>query len=171
MLKARKNIDIVTTSKAIVYLTKRGVYLKITIQTDETIEETEIHITCNNLTPEIEKVLAMLRILDMKIMGQKQGETFLLDIAKVLYMETVDKKTFIYTLNDVYESSLRLYELEEQLEKADFFRAGKSSIINLKQISSLRSDLDGRIKVTLSNDEKLVVSRQYAGNLKKRLGV
>lgn len=145
--------------------------MKITIQTNEAIEETEIHIECKNLSPEIEKIVAMLRVLDLKIMGQKQGETFLLDITKVLYMEAVDKKIFIYTMTDVYESGLKLYELEEQLEKVDFVRTGKSSIINLKQITSLRSDLDGRIKVTLSNGEKLVVSRQYAGKLKKRLGV
>lgn len=53
----------------------------------------------------------------------------------------------------------------------DFFRAGKSSIVNLGNIQALRSDLDGRLQVTMSNGEQLVVSRQYAVSIKKRLGV
>ncbi|RGC21068.1 hypothetical protein DXA09_11970 [Absiella sp. AM54-8XD] len=38
-------------------------------------------------------------------------------------------------------------------------------------MQSLRPDLDGRIQVTMKNDKKLFVSRQYAPILKKRLGV
>lgn len=145
--------------------------MKITICTDEKIRETEIAITCNQLTPEVEKVLSMLRVLDMKLTGIKDGETYLIDAGKVLFMESVDKKTFIYTMDTVYETSLKLYELESQLQEMGFFRAGKSCIIHLKHIVSLKADLNRRIKVTLSNGEQLVVSRQYAEELKNRLGV
>ncbi|MFA9464946.1 MAG: LytTR family DNA-binding domain-containing protein [Velocimicrobium sp.] len=145
--------------------------MKISIHTDETITETKIDITCEKLTPEIEKVLSMLRILDMKLTGQKNNEIFILDACEILYIDSVDKKTFLYTKMDVYESNLRLYELEEQLSKTEFFRASKSIILNLKQIASLRADFDGKIKVTMTNGEKRIVSRQYARNLKQRLGV
>ena len=107
----------------------------------------------------------------MKLTGQKERSTYILDVSQVLYIDSADKKTFLYTENEVYESDLRLYELEEQLARADFIRAGKSSIVNLRRIMSLRSEIDGRIRVTMSNGEKLVVSRQYAGILKQRLGV
>jgi len=145
--------------------------LKISINTDDAVRETNIVITCEKLTPEIEKVVSMLRILDMKLTGQKSNETFILDASEILYIDSADKKTFLYTGKDVYESNLRLYELEEQLSKVEFFRASKSSIINLKQIASLRADFDGRIIVTMTNGEKQIVSRQYAGYLKQRLGV
>jgi len=145
--------------------------LKISINTDDTVRETNIVITCEKLTPEIEKVVSMLRILDMKLTGHKNNETFILDASEILYIDSADKKTFLYTKKDVYESNLRLYELEEQLSKVEFFRASKSSIINLKQIASLRADFDGRIIVTMTNAEKQIVSRQYAGYLKQRLGV
>jgi DNA-binding LytR/AlgR family response regulator len=145
--------------------------LKISISEDTRITETEIAITCNHLTPEIEKIISMLRMIDMKLTGMKDGETCLIDAAKVLYMESVDKKTFIYTESAVYESSLKLYELEAQLERSGFFRASKSCIIHLKQIKSLRADLNRRIKVTMLNGEQLIVSRGYAEELKERLGV
>ena len=145
--------------------------MKISISEDTRVTETEIAITCNHLTPEIEKIISMIRILDMKLTGIKDGETCLIDAAKVLYMESVDKKTFIYTENAVYESQLRLYELEAQLERSGFFRASKSCIIHLKQIKSLKADLNRRIRVTMSNGEQLMVSRGYAEELKGRLGI
>ena len=77
----------------------------------------------------------------------------------------------MYSEGGVYESSLQLYELEQQLCDYGFFRAGKSSLVQLKYIKSLKMDINRRIKVTLENGEQLMVSRQYADELKKRLGV
>lgn len=145
--------------------------MKITIHTDEQAGETEIQINCRHLTPQLEKVISILRILDFKITGEKDGESYILDIYKILYIETVDKKTFLYTEDSVYESSMKLYELEEELKEFDFFRAGKSSIINLRSIQAIRSELDRKLRVTLSNGEQLTVSRQYADYVRRKLGV
>lgn len=145
--------------------------MKITICSDEKIEETQVSISCKKLTPEIERVVSMLRLLDLQLTGICEGEICFLDPQKVLYIDTADKKTFLYTEEKVYETNLKLYELEEQLADAGFFRGGKSCIINLRHIQSLRADFDRRIQVTLDNGEKLVVSRQYADAFKKKLGV
>ncbi len=145
--------------------------MKINIRTDSSLSETEISITCSQLTPEIERLVSLVRVMDMKITGEKNGQIHILDISKILYIDTVDKKTFLYTKTEVYESSLRLYELEAQLDGTEFFRANKSCIINFEQIKALKSDIDGRILLTMSNGEKLYVSRQYAPFVKKKLGV
>ena len=145
--------------------------LKIVINTDSNINETEVSISCQHLTPEIEKIVSMMRILDMKLTGQKAGETFILDVSDVLYIDTVDKKTFIYTKDEVYETNLKLYELEEQLSRADFFRANKSCVINFRKISSLKTYIDRKIQVTMDNGEQLIISRQYTPYVKERLGV
>lgn len=145
--------------------------MKITILTDETVTDTEISITCRTMTPELEKIIATLRILDRQVTARKGEETFMLDAASIFYIDIADKKTFIYTASEVYDTEMRLYELETLLEKVGFLRVGKSCILNLKHIRSLRADLDRRIKVTMENGEQLMVSRQYAQELKKRLGV
>ena len=113
----------------------------------------------------------MLRIMEKKFAVFAEGETFLLDVATILYIEAVDRKTFVYTEKGVYESDLRLYELEEQLEEYGFFRAGRSCLIQLRAIKSLKRDINRRIRVTMENGEVLMVSRQYAEALKKRLGI
>ncbi len=145
--------------------------MKINIRTDNDVKDTEINITCNRLTPEIERLVSLIRVMDMQLTGEKNGHIHILDAGSILYMDTVDKKTFFYTKSEVYESALRLYELEQQLSGTEFFRANKSCIVNFAQIRALKSDLDGRILLTMSNNEKLYVSRQYAPLVKKKLGV
>lgn len=145
--------------------------MKIEINVDENIEDTHIVISCKKLTPEMEKLLAMLHILEKQLAVQKGEETCFLDVSEVVYIESVDRKSFIYTLKEVYESDFKLYELEKQLEPCGFFRASKSSLIQLKYIKSLRADINRRIKVTLESGEQLIVSRQYAEELKRRLGL
>lgn len=145
--------------------------MKIVIQAGQDVAETKITVTCGRLTPQLEKMISMLRMLDLQITGKKEGETYLLDADRILYIDTADKKTFLYTEDSVYETELHLYELEEQLAENGFFRAGKSCIINIKHIVSLKAELDRRIRVTLCNGEQLMISRQYADGIKKRLGV
>ena len=144
--------------------------MKININIDKSCAETEITINCAVMSDELEKVIASLRALDFKLTGAKDGQTHILDASQILYIDTVDKKTFLYTKSAVYETNLRLYELEENLSTSDFFRAGKSSIINFNKIKSLKSDIDGRIIVVMENNEKLLVSRQYTEFIKKKLG-
>ena len=144
--------------------------MKVTINIDPNVQETEITINCAAMTEELEKVIAALRVLDFKLTGTKNGQTFILDASQVLYVDTVDKRTFLYTKTDVYETALRLYELETHLSKSDFFRAGKSSIINFNKIKSLKTDIGGRIIVVMENGEKQIVSKQYASFIKEKLG-
>jgi DNA-binding LytR/AlgR family response regulator len=145
--------------------------LKIHINEDPGLKETEITINCSRISSEVEKVISMLRVLDLKLTGRKEDQTYILDAAKVLYIDTVDKKTFFYTKTEVYETDLRLYELEGQLAAMDFIRANKSCIINFNQIMAIKPDIDGKQLITMSNREKLFVSRQYAPIIKKKLGV
>lgn len=145
--------------------------MKIHIIEDSKLQETEITISCNKISMEVEKVITMLRVLDLKLTGRKDDQTYILDVAKVLYIDTVDKKTFFYTKQEVYETDLKLYELEEQLAALDFIRVNKSCIINFNQIISIKADIDGKLLITMSNLEKLFVSRQYAPVIKKKLEV
>jgi DNA-binding LytR/AlgR family response regulator len=143
--------------------------LKITIQEDSTLLETELVINCPRIDAQLEKIISLLRMTDFKLTGFRDGQTYILDAAKVLYIDTVDKHTFLYTKTEVYESDLRLYELEERLSPVNFIRANKSAIINFNHIKAIKADIDGRLLITMNNNEKLFVSRQYAPLLKKKL--
>ena len=145
--------------------------MKIEIHVDEQAADLEISVTCKQLTPDIEKMIATLRMMNHQLTAKKDDEIHLLDTAQIIYIESVDRKCFIYTSDDVYESDFRLYELEQQLEEYGFFRVSKSLLIHLQKIQSLKADINRRIRVTMSNGEQIIASRQYADGLKKRLGV
>lgn len=145
--------------------------MRFSIEEGEQFSETEIIIRCRRTDPQILKMMSLLQVFDRKLTGLKEGQTYLLEADQVLYIDTVDKKTFLYTAESVYETPLRLYELEERLAAADFFRASKSSIVNFNGIRSLRPDFGGRIQLTMSNGEQLLVSRQYVPAIKQKLGL
>ena len=145
--------------------------MKIEINVDEKTEDTHIVISCKKLTPELQRLLAMLHILDKQLTVRKGEEIFFLDVSEAVYIESVDRKSFIYTKKDMYESDFKLYELEQQLEACGFFRASKSCLVQLNYIKSLRADINRKIRLTLENGEQLFVSRQYAEELKKKHGM
>ncbi len=145
--------------------------MKISINIDPKLTDTEIIINCGSLTAETESIITTLRMADNQLTVIKDGETYILDISKIAYIETVDRRTFVYTENDCYESKLKLYEMDDRLCGSNFLRISKSCIVRLKYIRSLKADFDRRIRITLENGEQLIASRQYAYELKKRLGV
>jgi DNA-binding LytR/AlgR family response regulator len=145
--------------------------MKIIINESEDNEEIEIIINCKRIDESLLKVISSIRAFDEKITGSKDGKIFILDTEKIYYFESVDKKTFIYMDKEVYETSLRLYELEERFSNSDFFRASKSTIINLAKIKEIVPVFGGRLEVILENNEKQIISRQYVPILKKKLDI
>ena len=73
--------------------------------------------------------------------------------------------------DDMYESQLKLYEVEQELLEHDFLRISKQGIVNLKMIKSLKADINRKIKVTLKNGEQILVSRMYSDELRRKLGL
>ena len=145
--------------------------MKIEIIVDEKTTDLSIAVTCRQLTPEIEKLLAALRMMDHQLTVKRNGEIRFLDMAEIIYIESVERKCFIYTSREIYESDFKLYELEQQLGQYLFVRANKASIVNLKKIESIRTYVNRRLLLTMENGEQLIASRQYAENIKGLLGI
>jgi len=145
--------------------------MKITINENVNIKETEIIINCRQTDEQILRICAGLRILDKKVTGTHNGQTFILNASDILYVETVDRKAFIYTERQVYETPLKLYELEERLAGEEFIRATKSCVLNFSKVKSLRGDFGGRMLCVLENGETITVSRQYAIVIKQNLSI
>ena len=66
---------------------------------------------------------------------------------------------------------MRLYEIEDKLANCGFVRIGKSIVVNLKEVASLKSDVAGKMIATLSNGERAVISRAYTPLIKQKLGL
>jgi DNA-binding LytR/AlgR family response regulator len=144
--------------------------MKILIEESPDNDDTELIIKCKSVNDEIQRIIDFIKLSDEKIIGFLNGDSYVVDPIKILYFESVDKKTFMYTEDTVYEISLRLYELEKKMSKYDFFRSSKSTIINISRIKKLSHKFNGKLEATLDNDEKLLISRQYVSVIKEILG-
>lgn len=141
------------------------------IEIVEGCTDIEVIIECPQTTDEISRMAAMLKSCKDKLSGSKNGKIHIIDTKDVLYFESVDKRCFIYTENDEFETTLKLYEIEAQLTDRGFIRTGKSQILNIAKIDTLCPDFGGRLEAVLRNGEKLIVSRQYSKSLIERLGL
>ncbi|GAA0719316.1 LytTR family DNA-binding domain-containing protein [Clostridium malenominatum] len=145
--------------------------MKIIIDESPNHSEAEITIKCNEINDEIQRLISFIKGSDEKIHGILDGSTYFLDPKDIFYFESVDKKTFAYTKAQIFEIPLRLYELEEKLAQYDFFRANKSTIINISKIKNLSPRFNGKLEALLENHEKLIISRQYVPVIKNILGL
>ena len=145
--------------------------MKISINIDPALNDTEIVVNCSALSSETESIIAALRMMDSQVTVIKDNESFILDISKIAYIESVDRKTFVYTDSECYETKMKLYEMEERLCGSGFLRISKSCLVRLRYIRSIKAELDRRLRLTLENGEQMIVSRQFADELKRRLGV
>lgn len=114
--------------------------------------------------------LAMLRMMDKKLTGARGGALYILEPRNILSVDPVGKRTFLYAEKDVYETPLRLYEMEDRLSSHSFVRISKSAIVDFNQIKSIRPEFHGRLLLTMQNGKSLIVSRQYADEMKKYWG-
>jgi len=144
--------------------------LKITIKEPPTGVEDEIIVLCHNISPELLSVLNSLKTPSSMLVAYVDNEIHRINPSDIFYFEAVDKKTFIYCERNVYESKLKLYELDE-LAINDFFRISKSVIVNASKIKSLIPSFSGRVEAVLTNKEKVIISRQHVSELKKALGI
>lgn len=145
--------------------------MKITIQDCGVGEEEEIIIRCRNVDEQMLQMIHAIKAGHEKMTVFQDDKLFQISPQEIYYFEAVDNKVFVYMAKEVYETKQKLYEIEERFQNTDFFRASKSTIINLANVRNLSASIGGRFDACMKNGERLVVSRQYVPELKRKLGL
>ncbi len=145
--------------------------MKITIETIGKEQEEEILIRCHEVTDEIVSYVNSFKKQEKELIGYMQNDIHRILFGDVYYFEAVENKVFIYCQSKVYESKLKLYELEQLCEHRRFFRCSKSIILNIEKITLVRPSISGRFEAVLDNKETVVISRQYVPQLKSKIGL
>lgn len=145
--------------------------MKIEVKEAPDAEEIEVLIRCPAVNDKVRGMVSALRSFDRRLVGRKDGEYYQIDANEILYLESVDRRVFLYTEDRTLETEGRLYELEALLKNHSFFRASRATLVNLMRVRSLRPELGSRLLLTMDNGEKIIVSRHYAGAIKNALGV
>lgn len=99
----------------------------------------------------------------------EQKEMYQIPVVDILYFEAVGELVFAYTKEKVYEVKMRLYQVEEYLMDDKMVRGSKSVVVNIRHIRSVRPALNGRLYATMKNGEEILISRQYAKDVTKKI--
>ncbi|MBQ0066337.1 MAG: LytTR family transcriptional regulator DNA-binding domain-containing protein [Firmicutes bacterium] len=142
--------------------------MKIFIKKISTNEEEEILVKTHDTNAPWVEYIKQVDRSQAYIIGYKNERMHQIELKDVLYFESVDGKTFLYTLKDVYSCKNKLYELDNL---PLFFRASKAMVVNSKKIKTIKPSLSGRFEIVLKNEEKIMVNRHYVAILKEKLGL
>ena len=142
--------------------------MKYTIQ-QITKGEEEVILRYQTMTPEVERIYCFLNGAQQKLTGWKDKTQKVIELSKILYIESVDGRTFAYTDEEVLRLDHSLNRLEGMLNDINFFRCSKAIILNIDKVDSLKSLPSNRIDATMCNGEHILISRTYASDFRKRL--
>ena len=137
--------------------------------TQKQVDEPEVEIR-NTLRDEyVQKLEQYIRRYERVLVGEDNGRQYRILQRDVCYIESVDQKAFIYTSSNVYRSADRLHQIEADMGSSGFIRVSKSCLINVNFLESVTSLTNSRLEATMSNGERVCVSRMYIPGIKDAL--
>lgn len=102
--------------------------------------------------------------------GKKEGHIKVIMYEEVIMIESFGREISLYTKNDTYQIKQRLYEIELGYEEFGFIRINKSQVVNKSQILKIKPLFNARIKLILSDQKVVEVSRNYQEKFKEFIG-
>lgn len=131
--------------------------------------EDEVILNYKEMNEEVSKIIDFFRNDNRKIVGWKDKIQVVVAVSDILYVESVDGRTYAYTSDDVYKVNYNLVQMEELLRDISFFRCSKSMIMNIDKVKNLKSLSSNRIDATMQNGEHIMITRTYASEFRRIL--
>ena len=144
--------------------------MKIKTEEDLSCKEPEVIIRYSQKDKQINRIIDFLQSFDMEIKCAGDNTEQMINILDIYYIESVDKKTFVYLENAVYRTDFRLYQLKNKLQTYGFVQISKSCVLNINALDSIRPLFNSRMEATLKNGEKVNINRNYLNGVKNALG-
>ncbi|MCH5194107.1 MAG: LytTR family transcriptional regulator [Oscillospiraceae bacterium] len=146
--------------------------MQVEIKIDSTYEEPKIIILTSKMTDEVNMLVKRIsEEVPQVLSGFRNDILEVLEQSEILRIYAAAGKVFAKTIDGEYTLRLRLYELEERLDKNLFVRISNSEIINLKKVRKFDLSFTGTICVSLSDGTVTYASRRYVNKIKQVLGI
>lgn len=118
----------------------------------------------NGLKEYIEKEVFRKR----KVTGYKEKEIVYLDYAEILYIDSMNGKQTIHSIQGEFFTPKRMYELEDMLG-LPMFRISKSVIVNLEKVKCYVPCANGVMEARLLGGDSVYISRRYLKAVMERV--
>ena len=145
--------------------------MKLSVEQISYENEEEVIVRCYDTQEKWVEAIRAVTAGEISISGLLDEKVYRLKLSDVYYFEVAEGRSFLYCEKSVFECRQKLYEFEELCRTSMLFRCSKSMILNADKIQYVHPSVSGRFEATLTNNEKVIISRQYVGQLKRLLGV
>mgnify|MGYP004543065807 CR=1 FL=1 len=146
--------------------------MKVEIKIDPDCERPRVVVITDRVTDEVNEMISRLNDEPPRLItGVRDGEISIIEREDIFRIYAASGKVFAVTQMGEYVLKLRLYELEQRLDKKSFVRISNSEIINLKKVKGFDLSLSGTIRVTLCDGTSTYASRRYVARIKQLLGL
>lgn len=105
-----------------------------------------------------------------RIIVKTNGRIIFLRLEEVDWMEAAGNYVKIHVGNESHLIRETMNNLEAQLDREQFVRIHRSTIINIDKLKELQSWFNGEYKVILTTNAQLIMSRGYRENFNKIIG-
>ena len=138
-----------------------GVDMKLSVEQISRENEEEVIVRCHDTHEKWVEAIRAVAAGEISVSAFAEEKAYRLKLSDVYYFEVVDGRSFLYCEKSVFECRQKLYEFEELCRGSMLFRCSKSMILNADKIQYVRPSVSGRFEATLTNHEKVIISRQY----------
>jgi len=139
--------------------------MKLTARKDITLDDDYVDVRYRELTPAIHQIFQLCEDAGSVLLCEKDDSTHRVDVNDVLYIESVDRKSCVYTKDEVFTVPTPLTQLEEALRRKYFIRISRMALLNIYKIKSVSNGLNFRLTAVMVNGEKIIINRYYRGAL------
>jgi DNA-binding LytR/AlgR family response regulator len=132
-------------------------------------KDIEVLIKYAHMNQNVNRLVSLLKAADSSVRCSKESGQIWISAMDIYFIESVDKRTFVYCKDSVYRTEFRLYELLDQLSNSGFVQISKACIVNINMLESIKPLVNSRIEATLVNGEKVNITRKYIAVIKSKL--
>jgi len=119
-------------------------------------------------TGPVRSLVKRIESFDIRFSAFSDDRRMHIAMSDVYYLENVDRKVFLYTKDNVYRLDASMQEIGKITEDSDLVRISRTCIMNTSHLTEIRQLKNSRLEAMLDNGERLIVSRKYLRDIKRR---
>lgn len=147
--------------------------MKVKLAISPEILEDLVTIEAQAMSEQVSHLMTYIQNLDKQrssLTVKKGKQVYLVEYDEIVRLYLEDRLLQVETVENVYTSNLRLYQVKEDLP-ANFLQISQSEIIHIKQLDHLKLTANGLVKLVMKNGSVTYSSRRYLKVIKERLGL
>lgn len=124
---------------------------------------------------QLERIKPLIEVLhreSAQLMFETKEGWIQLPIQQITYLECFGLDVYVH-MTDQSQHLIQepMYHLEEVLKPYHFIRIGKSFIVSIRKIRTIRTGWNAKLELELLNGDRLEVTRSYVKSFKEALGL